>query len=36
MNELLSKVLEAHGGLDCWNAYEKSTLPSSPAAASSP
>jgi hypothetical protein len=23
MNKLLARILDAHGGIDCWNRYEK-------------
>ena len=23
MNELLAGIIDAHGGIDCWNLYEK-------------
>jgi hypothetical protein len=23
MNELLARIIDAHGGIDCWNRHEK-------------
>jgi hypothetical protein len=23
MNELLARIIDAHGGIDCWNQYER-------------